>query len=209
MGNISKSKSNVKQKDTRTRNWAFIGYTDSLPEHWKDVLTEMGLCWACSPLHDSDINETTSEEDKTKKAHYHFILKFDGKKSFEQVSEITKKLGATIPQPCNNIVGAIRYFLHMDNPEKHQYSREGIQEGGGFGVFDYLSLSASEERAILKDIIKYCRANGIFELCDIEDYIIDEKPEWESVYFSRQLNIYRSLKSRFFKNEQLKNLDPN
>jgi hypothetical protein len=205
MANIPKAKTDVKKKDTRTRNWAFIGYTDSLPNNWKDFLSEEGLTWACSPLHDKDINETTTSEDKTKKAHYHFLLKFDGKKSFEQVSEITKKLNATIPQPCNNLVGAVRYFLHMDNPEKAQYKREEIQEGGGFGVFDYLALSATEERAILKQIIMYCRANGIFELCDIEDFILDEKPEWESVYWSRQLNIYRSLKSRFFKNVQIKN----
>ena len=205
MGNIPKAKPDVKHKDTRTRNWAFIGYTDSLPVNWQDILNEMGLCWAASPLHDKDINETASDEDKTKKAHYHFILKFDGKKSYEQVLEITKKLGATIPQVCNNIVGAVRYFLHLDDANKHRYPQDEIQEGGGFDAASYLALSVTEQRKLIKEILCYCRANGIDELCDLEDYILDEKPEWESTYFDRQLLFSRSLKSRHYKNEQMRN----
>lgn len=205
MGNIPKARTDVKHKDTRTRNWAFIAYTESMPENWKEILNEMGLCWACSPLHDKDVNETTSDEDKTKKAHYHFILKFDGKKSYEQVCEITKKLNATIPQVCNNLVGAVRYFLHLDDANKHQYPQAEIQEGGGFDTASYLALSPTETRKLIKEILCWCRANGIDELCDLEDYILDEKPEWESVYFDRQLLFSRSLKSRHYKNEQMRN----
>lgn len=39
---------------------------------------------------------------EVKKAHWHIILFFDGKRSFEQVQEITAALNATIPQKTAN-----------------------------------------------------------------------------------------------------------
>lgn len=111
MANITKASA----KDNRSRTWAFVAYPESMPENWREILDALSVPWACSPLHDKDINETTGE---VKKPHRHFVMSFPGKKSYEQIKEITDKLNAPVPQKCLSIRGAVRYFLHLDNPEK-------------------------------------------------------------------------------------------
>lgn len=194
----------AKKKDERVRNWAFVAYPDSCPQDWREIMTALGLCWARSPLHDKDVNETAEGGTETKKAHWHFVLKFANKVSFEQVKQITDKLNATIPQKVANVVGAVRYMAHLDNPEKAQYKVADILEGGGFDVDNILKLTPAQEREILTEILRYCRANGIDELCDLEDICLDEKEEWLPVYYARQLTIFRSLRSRQFKNQKLR-----
>ena len=62
--------------DVRARAWTFIVYPESAPENWRDVLDGFHLQWACSPIHDRDVNATG----EPKKAHWHILLSFGGKK---------------------------------------------------------------------------------------------------------------------------------
>ncbi len=75
-------------RNSRGRNWTFVGYPeDSLPEDYASILSdELHLCWCESPVHDADLNGDGSE----KKKHIHFIVSFEGNKSFEQIQEITE-----------------------------------------------------------------------------------------------------------------------
>ena len=107
----------------RTRIWAAIVYPESAPEDWRDILDAQHIEWAESPLHDQDVNPGTGE---VKKAHVHIVLAFEGPKSYEQVCEILEPLHGPIPQRCHALKGAVRYFAHMDNPDKHQYSPNDI-----------------------------------------------------------------------------------
>ena len=52
-------------KDKRTRNWMIIVYPDSAPERWEDILDEMHIAWACSPLHDKDVNADGTPKRRT------------------------------------------------------------------------------------------------------------------------------------------------
>ena len=63
--------------DVRARAWTFIVYPESAPENWRDVLDGFHLQWACSPLHDRDVNATG----EPKKAHWHILLSFGGKRA--------------------------------------------------------------------------------------------------------------------------------
>ena len=141
-------------KDSRARQWSFIGYPDdSLPDNYSEILSdEMHLCWAESPVHDADLNGDGSE----KKKHIHFALVFDGMKSYDQVKEITDRLHCPIPQRCRNLKGLIRYFIHLDNPEKHQYSPDDIKCHGGFEIEDIFKKSNAENREIIWEIIDFC-----------------------------------------------------
>ena len=103
-------------KESRTRNWTFVLYEDSAPENWRDILDEMFIEWIESPWHDKDINA----DGEPKKKHKHILLMFGGVKSYEQVKEITDKLGQPIPQRCHNAKAMVRYMAHLDNPEKAQ-----------------------------------------------------------------------------------------
>ena len=86
------------KKDVRARTWTFVAYPESAPENWRDILDGYHIPWVESPLHDKDVNP----DGTVKKAHRHVILLFDGKKSFEQVKDITDALNAPIPQKTAN-----------------------------------------------------------------------------------------------------------
>ena len=190
----------AKKKDTRSRVWTFVGYPgDSLPEDWEHQLNEMQLTWACSPEHSADVNGDGSE----KKNHRHFCLRFPSNKSFDQVKEITDKLKCPIPQPVRNIVKMVRYFLHLDNPDKEQYQRKDIKQSLDFDVDQYLSLTESQRQELLREVLNYCRQNGVIDMCELDDYIADNKPEWFDVTVRYSAHIYRILKSRYHQNVRL------
>ena len=105
------------EKNKRYRAWTAIVYPDSAPPNWRTLLDDYHIAWVESPLHDMDVHEGTSEK---KKAHWHIVLQFEGKKSFEQICELLEPLNCPNPQPCHSVKGAVRYMVHMDNPEKYQ-----------------------------------------------------------------------------------------
>lgn len=162
-------------KDTRTRVWVFVGYPESLPTNWIDIITELHVPCCVSPLHDKDKNPTGEE----KKAHYHFILSFSGKKSFEQVKEITEELNATIPQACQNVKGMVRYLTHKDNPEKAQYSELDIKCLNGFDLEDYLKPSNMDRYQYIDEMVDFVNSSGIVEFCDLLDYArLERRKDW-------------------------------
>ena len=77
-----------KSTDNRTRSWSFVLYEDSAPDNWRDILDDMHIEWIESPWHDKDVNANG----EPKKKHKHILLIFPGKKSYEQIKEITDKL---------------------------------------------------------------------------------------------------------------------
>lgn len=186
-------------QDKRARVWSFIGYPDeSLPENYAEILSdEMHLCWAESPVHDADLNGDGSE----KKKHIHFIVTFEGMKSFEQVKEITDRLHCPIPQKCRNPRGLVRYFIHLDNPEKHQYRVEDINAHGGFELEDYFKKSNAENREILKQILDFCYDNEITEFCDLVEIVFKTgNDEWLDIITNRNtIFVSQYLKSKHFK----------
>lgn len=161
----------TKQTYKRGRNWGIVIYPDSLPKNWKDIISKEPV--AISPLHDKDINP----DGEIKKAHYHIVLNYKGNKSFEQIDEIARSLKAPIPQRISSLTGAVRYLIHMDNPEKYQYNSSDIQTFGGFDLEACLSLSTGDKRQALKDMLMYISANKILHLKDFADYCMsDEAP---------------------------------
>lgn len=192
----------MSRKDGRGRNWTFVGYPgDSLPENYREILSdELHLCWCESPIHDQDLNGDGSE----KKAHIHFILSYEGNKSFEQVLYITERLHCPIPQMCGNMRAMVRYLIHIDNPEKHQYKREDIKCYGGFCLDDYFGRSLTENREVLKEIIEFCKDNDIHEMCELVDIAWDMgNNDWIDIITSRNTVFLSSyLKSRHFRKKE-------
>lgn len=155
--------------DTRTRSWTFVLYEDSAPENWRYILDDMHIEWIESPWHDKDINGNG----EPKKKHKHILLLFQGKKSYEQIKELTDVLNQPIPQRCHNAKAMVRYMAHLDNPEKAQYNPSDIIGHGGADVSDMLRPSSSERYTIIKDMIDYIRSAGITEFQDLMDYAAD------------------------------------
>jgi len=161
------------ESDGRARIWGFLLYPESAVPNWRDVLSEMQVSAAVSPLHDKDVNPTG----EVKKAHYHVIMSFDGKKSYEQIFEITNELRATIPQRCRSVKGSVRYFTHMDNPEKAQYSRSDIVTFNGFDIEDVFKQTQSERLEILLEIHEFLINNEVIEYRALYDYAANKQRE--------------------------------
>ena len=161
-------------RDDRVRNWTFIAYPESAPDNWIDILKSYLVPFSVSPLHDVDLNA----DDTEKKPHWHVVFTFAGNKSFNQVLDITKSVNATIPQKVNNMNGIIRYFIHMDNPEKHQYNLEDIQAFNGFDVDSYFKITSTNRYFAIKEMIEIIRDNDITEYSDFVLWCMENRFDW-------------------------------
>lgn len=72
-------------------------------------------------LHDKDV----TEDGEIKKEHYHIYVSFKNKASVCAVATIFKTASNNVTA-VRNFIGLIRYYRHLDNPEKYQYSKEEL-----------------------------------------------------------------------------------
>ena len=145
------------------RIWASVGYPESLPTNWLDLLTETGLQIAISPLHDKDLDPTG----EPKKSHYHIIFNYDGPTTYNHVKELCSSLNMTIPIKLESLRGMYRYHLHLDNPEKHQYDDRDRILLNGFDVSSVNSLTATEVDKLTTEILAFIDDNNITEYSDL------------------------------------------
>lgn len=157
------SKINV---DKRGRSWTFVLYPESMPSDWIDILNSLHTPVVISPLHDKDINP----DGTPKKPHYHILLVFDGNKSYTQVYTFVKKLNAPIPQLVENTKGMVRYFIHMDNPEKFQYDKSEMRTLGYVDLESFFEVSYTQRMVLISEMIDYISTNSIEIYADFVDY---------------------------------------
>jgi hypothetical protein len=171
---MAKEKSTGNPADGRSRVWACIVYPESAPENWRDVLDDAHIPYAISPLHDRDENA-----DKTpKKPHWHVLFICEGKKSQEQMDELSKLVNGTICQRVQSAKGMARYLIHQDNPEKAQYSKNDIECHGGLDIGPYLINNAATQRELSKQIVTYILENGTEDIIDLIAYAAMNDDEW-------------------------------
>ena len=155
-------------KESRTRNWTIVLYPESAPDNWRTLIDDLHIEWVESPLHDKDVNANG----EPKKAHWHLLLMFGGVKSYEQVKEVTDSLNAPRPERCHNARSMVRYMVHLDNPDKAQYSQGDIKAYGGVDLAELLRPSSSERYTLIGDMIAYIRNNNVIEFQDLMDYAL-------------------------------------
>lgn len=172
-------------KNVKKRNWAFVAYPESLPTNWKEQLQLTGLQVAISPLHDKDKDPTG----EPKKPHYHVILCYAGPTSYNVVKALTDSLNCPIPQPLEQVRGYYRYFTHMDNPEKYQYTPDTIETINGFSIMDFVELTKSEVLTAKRKLQSLIRERNILEYSDFMDYLQDSE-NMEQEYDVASNNTY-------------------
>ena len=189
---FSSSPNIPKKQGKRYLSWTFVGYPDSLPENWLNQLADLCVPYCVSPIHDKDLTGLG----EPKKPHYHVLLSFRSVKSFEQIKEITDKLNAPIPQPCNETRGLVRYFLHLDHPNKAQYSRDDIIAGCGFDLENALQATATEEEEILDEICDFLESNWITEFAAANSWIRHNRKEWRLIFRKNAFYLSQIIKSQ-------------
>lgn len=161
------------KKDERTRNWACVVYPESAPSNWREILDNLHVPWVESPLHDKDLDPNGD----VKKAHWHIMLMFSSKKTYEQIKEITSQLRSPNPQKVANAKGMVRYFAHLDNPDKYQYPKTDILCHSGADISGYLSVTNAERYELIREMMAFVNNQGITEMKDLLDYAMQEKFE--------------------------------
>lgn len=188
----------------KKRNWGGVVYPESAPEDWRDILTLKGIPWACSPLHDKDLDPTG----EPKKAHYHIILAFPGPTTENVVKELMEEIYQPMGIALESARGYYRYFTHKDNPDKYQYDENDIVVYNGFDVTDV--MNNFEVFQHLKTIQNYIIENNIVEYSTLMDMLLfSGNAELWNVASSHTnfLNTYITSKRNKIKNGVLKKLD--
>ena len=165
---------NQKNKIVKGRDWTFIVYPESAPSNWRDTLNKTHLRWIESPLHDKDVNA----DGEVKKEHWHILLSYDGPVGLSAVKKITDELNCPAPQKIASGKGVVRYMIHMDNPEKFQYSKSEIIGHNGADVESYFELTATNKLIIMKDIIRYIYENEVDNYSDFLMHCIEYDDDW-------------------------------
>lgn len=154
-------------KNVRARYWTFILYPESAPENWFDWLEGKGVSAVISPCHDKDVNKKTGE---LKKAHYHILLMFNGKKSYTQIKAVTDELNATRPE---TLIGdpnsMVQYFLHIGKPGKHLYPKSELRTIGTVDLDQLLKpTTVADKNKVLDEIFNYIATKKVYNLMLLE-----------------------------------------
>lgn len=162
------------KKSTRSRYYTFVAYPESAPADWEEIIDGHHVAWCRSPLHDRD----TNPDGTPKKPHWHVMVAFDSLKTPEQANSISADVGATICQIVESPRALVRYFAHMDNPDKAQYDKRDIACYGGFDLEDMLKTSNQTKYDVLKEMLTYVKDADIIEYEDLVVYAMYNEPSW-------------------------------
>lgn len=194
---MPKQNQKVKQ-DNRARSWSLIAYPESAPENFREILKKECRKGAISPLHDADLNADETQ----KKPHWHIYLNFEGKKSYLQVKAIADLIHATTPQKVNSTSGILRYFGHLDNPEKAQYDINNIEAWGGLNIEKEIFSQTEYSKILRAEIHTMILNENIIEYCDLLDRLFNSDMNEHYDYACNHTILFRAyLQSRRHKNE--------
>lgn len=143
----------------QNRNWELVLYPDSDSYDVSSVLSELvGVFdqWAYI-LHDSDIDS----DGNPKKSHYHFYGKCADKLTSSGLA-----YRVHVPESACRAVsrwkGALRYLVHADNPEKHQYDVSDIS--ANFSLAGIFNVSDDMQAARIFAYISDTRCTSVTTL---------------------------------------------
>ena len=125
------------------RYWAGLIYPgDSAPDNWQELMQLSGLQILVSPLHDQDIADVKTGE--LKKPHRHVVAMWmnttthrNAQRFFEQFNGPKTIIRLESPR------GMARYLIHLDNPEKAQYSPDDVL---AFNGADWQKIAIPDRR---------------------------------------------------------------
>lgn len=183
-----------KHRELRSKNWCIIGYPESLPSDWLEYLEQLHVEILISPLHDDDVNP----DGELKKPHVHILMMFDSMKSQTQVDQIAERLNSPKPQKVDNKRGMVRYLCHLDNPSKAQYRPEDVISLAGADFYE-LAGNKSDKYAVIREMVIFCKENGIVSFSALLDYASLNNETWFRSLCDNSAYVMKSyLKSAYW-----------
>ena len=192
----------LKSLDRRYRAWCFLIYPEEIPNDldWFTNLNELHIPIAISPIHIMALEGKPGEKD-----HYHVILSFDGKKSYEQVWELLlenlstdgKNRGFTRPEQVNCLASYYRYLCHLDEQDKVKYDPEEITLLGGFNPHKYIE---EQSHIFIIQMLDCIEEKGFSEFTDFECYCRENYPDTWLRLLQHNFGFFNTkLRSKRFK----------
>lgn len=182
----------------KSKAWTFLIYPESAPANWIQILEDTHIPILISPLHDRDVWQDTHDdhiEGELKKPHYHCMIIFNGGTRASQALAALQPLGINYVEPVNSINTLTRYFIHLDNKDKAQYSESDIVSLNGAPIDISRQLSPEEKKQIGIDVVNWIRDNKIVEYQDVVYHAVDCEPDWIEYVFSRTIFLTGLLRS--------------
>lgn len=131
----------------KSRNFCTVLYPESDIDLNTMKLIKEQYDYACI-LHNKDVDENGA----IKKPHFHFVIKTQSPCYISTLSNHIQ-LNENRIEWCRNLTGAIRYLIHIDDPDKYQYSADEIEANFDFSKYFSMSLSAEEQAKVLTEFI--------------------------------------------------------
>lgn len=186
--------------EKRTRNWSTIIYPKqgdedetTCPDNWADILSELGVKVAVSPLHDKDLKEGDNPKGEFKKPHRHVIIAFDGVKTRTQAKELFDRIGGVGAEPVNSLYAMTRYLTHEDSPEKAKYSTLDVLTFGGFEYRRYASTKEDDEKKTMSEmgeIFNLIEDKELYNFADLAEYLMTEMQDKPNLFSCMRKNSY-------------------
>lgn len=171
----------------RYRTIAFLFYPENAPlDSLIDRIKESHVPAFISPLHQPD--------DKEKKEHHHVLLMFDTQMGVSYLHDLVLYLGGAngyfIHPPKRQYA---RYLLHLDDPDKEQFSESVISLNGADYSPYFFSSEDLENGAKIFSLLNFIRDNNITNFRNL----VEQLNDFESIYFvSRNVIFFNTyLKS--------------
>lgn len=191
--------------DGRSTVWSKIVYPESLPHDWLDYLRSLHCEGAISPLHCNDVWSSMDEKRNSnhvagtpKKPHFHVLIKYSSKKSLLQFENDMRYLNSSVPaEAISNYIGMFRYLVHVDDPDKYQYSIDDITPLCGADVKTIFAPTPSQRSDAISQIVTYLMDHQDISEFDVLRYHAYGNPHW--IYVLDNMPCYgviRILNSR-------------
>jgi len=130
---------------------------DEITSYFQDLLNRGACTFYAIILHDKDFDSNG----ELKRPHYHLVFEMSSPKGDQTIA---KDMAKTLMLNINiisyacalNFCGAVRYLTHLDNPDKHSYSKSEVvySSEGEYQMFvnqmDFLDLDISSLLNIIK-----------------------------------------------------------
>lgn len=172
------------------RIWECIFYPESTDfDRLCSAIESLHVRAAVSPLHDSDTFDEFDVRDwykrhkdadaKTlenapkvgdkKKPHWHVLLCFKGTKRRNQIEDFCSDATdcGVMSRVVSDAGGYLRYFCHLDSPEKAQYNVSDITAFGGIDLKPLYEVSRMQSLDCIGSIVGFVNDNDIVHFCDL------------------------------------------
>ena len=190
------------RKGKRHRVWMWITYPDSLPEDWRDGLSDMHMPFWVSPPHNQDVWSKSDERKNPvhvagtlKKVHLHNMGEWSHPVTKEQVMDDIGWMHGTEVQFVRDKRSMMRYLAHLDDPKKAQYNPQEIEVFCGASLDMLDEIGKHERHEMLKQMRKFIREQGILYYDLFYDYCDDCMQSWSYLLDDSSYAIERYIGS--------------